>query len=153
MLIDATAFFFFAEIWKQRLQDTSKPNERSCRIFLEKIVQIPYLWPLFLVCCVVKNFFFRILRKCRIFFSMNSKVKNFENFLLLNSLKKNSKIFYCWIHWKKFRKFFTVNFIEKKIRHIRRIRKQKILPQKKKEVTEGGKIRHDLSLLFDILAP
>ena len=31
---------------------------------------------------------------------------------------KKFEIFYCWIHWKIFRKFFTVNFIEKIIRHF-----------------------------------
>ena len=48
--------------------------------------------------------------------------KKFENILLLNSLKK-------------FRKFLTVNFIEKKIRHFWENSKKKFVPQKK-----GGEI-------------
>ena len=51
---------------------------------------------------VAKKFFFsNFLKKCRICFSMKLTVKNFRNFLLLNSLKKNSKIFYSQFHWKK----------------------------------------------------
>ena len=58
---------------------------------------------------------FRLLKKIRNFLLLNSLKKQFENFLHSISLKKISKMFYCWIHWKTFRKFFTVNLIEKNI--------------------------------------
>ena len=63
-----------------------------------------------------------------------------------DSLKKISKIFYSQFHWKNNSTFF------------RKIRRKQFLPQKKKGVTGGEnpnnfsrKIRHDLSLGFDII--
>ena len=57
---------------------TSKPNESSCRIFLEKLLSSPppSLWTSFIY-VEKKIVFFRIFRKkCRNFFSMNSGLKN-----------------------------------------------------------------------------
>ena len=69
-----------------------------------------------------------------------------KNFLLLNSLKKISKI-------------FTVNFIEKNFEFFSENPKKSVLPQKKRGHRGRGenpdnfssKIRHDLSLGFDIM--
>ena len=85
---------------------TSKPNERSCRIFLQKLLGFP-LWPLFFC---GKNCFFRIfwkmLWKCfEIFFNEFSS-KKFRIFY--NSLKLTIK----------FSKFFTAEFIEKKFENL-----------------------------------
>ena len=81
----------------------SKPNKRSCRIFLEKL--LGFYLPCISFFCVAKFVFSIFRKKCR--------------------------IFYCWIHWKKIRKFFTVNFIEKKnLTFFRKIGKKIFLPQK-----------------------
>ena len=70
--------------------------------------------------------------------------KKIRNFLRMNSLKKISKIFNCQFHWKNNSKFF------------RKIRKKNILSQKQRGHRGGNpnnfsrKIRHDLSLAFDI---
>ena len=94
----------------------SKPNERSCQIFLEKLLVFspPPVTPFFLW----QKCFFRIFRKnvefffneidCKKFSKIfeNFQLKKNRNFLLLNSLKKNCE------------NFFTVNFIEKTIRYF-----------------------------------
>ena len=78
-------------LWKQkpenfRLAKTLNPNERSCRIFLEKLLGFPPapLTPFFFC---GKNFFFEIFfnefsskKILEFFFSMHSAVNNFENF-------------------------------------------------------------------------
>ena len=53
--------------------ETSKPNERSCRIFLKQLLGFPPVIPFFFV---AKIFVSNFAKKCRIFFSM----KNFRNF-------------------------------------------------------------------------
>ena len=72
-------------------------------------------------------------------------------FLLLNSLqKKISKTFYSQLHWKNISNFFQ------------KIRKKKFLPKKKRGhrgqkctffPSKIRKIRHDLSVDFDVLSP
>ena len=66
----------------------SKPNERSYWIFLEKL--FPPVTPFFFW---QKLFFVNFSKKSQNFFSMKLTVKNLENVLLLNSLKKHFKIF------------------------------------------------------------
>ena len=124
---------------------TSKPNERSCPIFLEKLSGFS---PPFFFVFVAKDFFSDFLKKFRNFFSMKLTVKIFEivfnefsskkflivnfrllkNFLLLNSLKKFSKI-------------FTVNFVEKKFRNFFRKSEKNFFATKKKGGAQGVKIR------------
>ena len=82
----------------------SKPNERSCRIFLEKLLGFPPCDPLFFV---AKDLFSNFLKKCpnfffneidckkfSNFFTAEFIEKNFENFLQSISLKKNLDIFF-----------------------------------------------------------
>ena len=88
----------------------SKPNERWCRILLEKMRNpIPPVTPFFLR---QKMFFSDFLKNFRNFFSMKLTVKNFRIFLTANFIEK---LFTAEFIEKKIQKFFTVNFIEKKI--------------------------------------
>ena len=76
----------------------SKPNERSCLIFLEKLFSFPHMTPFFWT--VAKLYFSNFSKSYLIFFSM--KLTICELFFLMNSAVK------------KIRKFFTDEFIEKK---------------------------------------
>ena len=106
----------FRILWQILFFTTSKPNERSYRIFLEKLLT---LWPPFFFCH--KNVLCRIFRKngelffqwnsgnCKKFskcFSMNSAVKNFQIVFAMNSVVKN------------FRNAFAMNSAVKTFRTI-----------------------------------
>ena len=122
----------------------------------------------------MSNFFFNEI-DCKNFqnlFSMNSAVKNFRKFLIVNFrlLKKNSKFFTAEFIQKNFRKFFTAEVIEKIFRNVLQLislkkkfdifsensGKKNFCHQKKRGRNPNNfsrKIRHDLSLGFDILLP
>ena len=80
----------------------SKPNERSCRIFLEKMLGFSPPRSLFFWW---QKFFFQIFRK------------NVEIFLLLDSLKKISKNFLQSISLKKKFDIFSENSRKRKLCH------------------------------------
>ena len=127
-------------------------------------------------CKKFSNFFSMKLtvKNFRIFFTAEFIAKKLRKFFTVNFIEKISKIFNSQFEAieknftaefiaKKIRNFFTVNFIKKKIfRNVfQKIRKTIFLPQKTKGSHGGGgecsffssKIRHDLSLGFDILTP
>ena len=89
---------------------TSKPNERSCRIFLEKLLRF-LLLPLFFFIflnfpekCLKKLFNEVSSKQILKFFTVNFIEKNFEIFLLLNSLKSFLQDFFG--KFKKMKKQF-----------------------------------------------
>ena len=120
--------------------NTSKPNERSCRILLKKKGAFPP--PCDPFCFLGKKHFFGFSEKISKCFFNEIDCKKFSNFFcnefsskkFFKSLKlniKNFRIFFCnEFIAKKIRKFFTANFIEKTFRNFFRKSEKKIFAKK-----------------------
>ena len=114
-------FFFFKN--RQKInkniffcQKTSKPNDRSCRIFLEKLLSSPPPRPCasFLFGGKIFFFSFKFSEKMSNFFSMNPAVKTFRNCSAMNSLQNFRKFLRSISLNKKKINIFSENSKKKK---------------------------------------
>jgi len=102
--------------WKRIMERRSKPNKRSCRIFLEKFLIFSSFF------FVAKICFFEFSEKMSNFFFMKLTIKNFRKFFTVKLIEKKIRHF--------FEKFEKKIFLPQKKRRHREAGNSRIFPQK-----------------------